>query len=114
MIMMNGDEVLSIYENVASITGQMLCAAREKNWDRLIELESLCTSHVDRLRSEEPVAAVTGSARERKVQIIMQILDDDRQIRAITEPWMEHLSHLISSVGTERRLAQTYGAHRTG
>lgn len=112
--MMDGEEILSIYENVASITAQMLSAARSENWDRLIELESLCTSQVGRLRENDPIAKVTGDARERKVKIIMRILDDDRQIRALTEPQLERLSHLISSAGKERKLMQAYGPHRTG
>jgi flagellar protein FliT len=112
--MMDGEEILSIYESVASITAQMLSAARSENWDRLIELESLCRSQVGRLRTNDSIAKVTGDARDQKVKIIMRILNDDKQIRALTEPKMERLSHLISSAGTERKLMRTYGPHRTG
>jgi flagellar protein FliT len=112
--MMNSQELISIYENVALITDQMLAAARTGNWDHLVELESRCASQVEILRAEEPHAALPGVVRDRKVKIIKKILEDDRQIRSITEPWMEQLATLIKSTGTERKLSQTYGANRSG
>jgi flagellar protein FliT len=111
---MDSQELISIYENVAVITDQMLAAARVGDWEQLIELESRCASQVDILRTEEPRTALSGSVRERKVALIKKVLEDDRQIRSITEPWMEQLSMLINSVSTERKLSSTYGAGRTG
>jgi flagellar protein FliT len=112
--MMNSQELISVYENVAAITDQMLAAARVGNWDQLRELESRCAGQVEILRSEEPVEALPAPIRERKVALIKKVLEDDRQIRSITEPWMEQLSALINSTGTERKLSQTYGANRSG
>jgi len=108
--MMNSQEVISLYETVAVITDQMLAAARQGDWDRLVELESRCASHVQTLRQSEAPVPLTGESRMRKVQIINKILADDREIRNITEPWMGQLSRLINSTGTERKLSQAYGA----
>lgn len=112
--MMNSQELISIYENVAVITDQMLAAARVGDWDQLVVLESRCASQVDILRREEPRTALTGQSRERKVELIKKVLEDDRQIRSITEPWMDHLAALINSTGTERKLSQAYGANQSG
>lgn len=111
---MNSQEVLSLYETVATITDQMLAAARTGNWEQLIELESRCASHVETLKLEEPRAALPEEERQRKVKLIRKILEDDREIRNITEPWMAQLSTMINSVGTERKLARAYGANRSG
>lgn len=108
--MMNSHEVISLYETVAVITDQMLVAARQGDWDRLVELESRCASHVETLRQGEPPVPLTGDSRVRKVRIIQKILADDREIRNLTEPWMAQLSRLINSTGTERKLSQAYGA----
>jgi flagellar protein FliT len=108
--MMNSQEVISLYETVAVITDQMLVAARNSDWDRLVELESRCARHVETLRLGEPPVALTGESRVRKVKIIQKILADDREIRNLTEPWMAQLSRLINSTGTERKLSQAYGA----
>lgn len=51
-----------------------------------------------------------SAGRQRKVALIKQILEDDRKIRDLTMPWMAQLSKLINSTGTERRLANAYGA----
>lgn len=110
---MTGEEVISIYEKVAVITHQMLAAAREYNWEQLAELESQCASHVATLKRDESVVPLTGMVREQKVKIIRQILADDREIRNITEPWMEQLAVMIKSTGTERKLSQAYGASQT-
>jgi flagellar protein FliT len=109
--MMNSQEVISIYETIAIITNQMLVAARCANWTQLARLEKVCAQHVETIKSNEREAA-QGAIRERKVKIIQKILADDREIRNITEPWMAQLSRQINSVGTKRKLAQSYGANR--
>jgi flagellar protein FliT len=112
--MMNSQELLSIYENVAVITDQMLAAARAGDWDQLATLESHCAAQVEMLKAEERRPLLTDAVRERKVQIIQKILADDREIRNLTEPWMAQLSGLINSTGIERKLSNTYGAHQLG
>lgn len=107
--MMDSQEVISLYETVAGITDKMLAAARNGDWEELIALEARCASHVATLKAGEPPAPLTGSVRERKVQIIQKILSDDREIRNITEPWMENLSNLMNSTGAERKLNHAYG-----
>ncbi|HVL74444.1 MAG TPA: flagellar protein FliT [Noviherbaspirillum sp.] len=107
---MTNEDVLALYESVADITTQMLAAARTGDWEQLAALESRCSRQVEILKAEEPVAPLPPVQRERKVKIIKKILDDDRQIRDITEPWLAHLSAMISSAGTERKLAKAYGA----
>lgn len=106
---MNSHEIISIYQTVAAITDQMLAAARNSDWDHLVELEARCADHVAELQTVEP-AALAGEMRAHKVRIIRQILADDRQIREITMPWMARLTSMISSHSNERKLGQAYGA----
>ena len=111
---MNSQEVLSLYESVADITDKMLAAARKRDWEEMVVLESRVASHVEELKSGEIPAALTGEKRLRKVQIIQKILADDRQIRDITEPWMAELARLMNSSKTERKLTQAYGNTEVG
>lgn len=106
---MNSQEVLSLYESVADITDKMLAAARKRDWEEMVVLESRVASHVDQLRSGEAPVPLTAEKRLRKVQIIQKILADDRQIRDITEPWMADLARLMNSNQTERKLTMAYG-----
>jgi flagellar protein FliT len=112
--MMNSEQVISLYETMSELTGQMLLAAQSRDWENLAELESHCASHVRSLKQGEPVAALSGANRARKVEIIHQILAHDRQIRDLTEPWMAELSALINSTSTERKLSMAYGAQQAG
>jgi flagellar protein FliT len=108
--MMNSEQVISIYESMCDITGDMLAAAQSRDWEKLAELETSCATHVATLREREAVVALSGPTRARKVQIIHQILAHDRQIRDLTTPWMAELANLMNSSGTSRKLSAAYGA----
>lgn len=112
--MMNSEQMISIYEAVTSLTGQMLDAAKSGDWENLSQLESHCAGHVQILKNGEPAAPLAADTRARKVAMIHQILANDRAIRDVTEPWMAHLSAMMNSAGTERKLSSAYDAHRPG
>lgn len=112
---MDNQEILAIYETVADLTDQMLAAARTGNWEQLAMLESRCSNQVEVLKqNDEPHQPLSPVAREQKIRMIRKILEDDREIRSITEPWMAQLSAMMSSVGTERKLSKAYGAGQSG
>ena len=106
---MNSQEVVSLYEAISVLTEQMVTAARNANWVQLATLEKQCAQHIEAIKGgdKEPVQ---GEMRERKIRIIQKILADDREIRNITEPWMQRLSLQISSSNAQRKLAKAYGA----
>jgi flagellar protein FliT len=108
--MMNSDQVISLYQTVSDLTGQMLQAAQSRDWEHLAALESDCASHVQTLKDGEPVAPLSGAIRERKVKIIREILAHDREIRNLVTPWMAELACLINSAGASRKLSVAYGA----
>ncbi|MBG6219382.1 MULTISPECIES: flagellar protein FliT [unclassified Janthinobacterium] len=107
--MMTNQEVLSTYETMQSLTGQMVTAASNADWDALDALEQQVSAHVATLKANEEKVVLESAGRQRKVALIKQILEDDRKIRDLTMPWMAQLSNLINSTGTERRLANAYG-----
>lgn len=111
--MKNNEHVLDVYEAIAAITGRMLAAARNNQWDLLTELEAQCSKQVGALKNSELQRELNEPARQKKARIIRRILEDDRVIREITTPWMSHLSALINSKGAERKLSQAYGARNS-
>lgn len=108
--MMSSQEVLSTYEAMEQLTGEMLRAASGGEWDRLVELEQSCSAYVALLKERGDAVELNESGRQKKVALIRKMLDDDRRIRDLTMPWMARLSALINSTATERRLATAYGA----
>jgi flagellar protein FliT len=109
-MMMSSQQVVTTYEAMVAITGQMLDAASASDWDRLAELEQQCAAHVRVLKANEPTQPLVGEPRTRKIEAIRKMLADDRKIRDLTMPWMAQLSALMNNAGAERRLARAYGA----
>ena len=107
---MNSLELISLYENVATITGNMLEAARSGNWELLERLEHDCSSRVQTLRENEIPFDLPTDMRDKKIRIIKKILADDKEIRDLTEPWMAQLSDLMKNSSTTRKLSRAYGA----
>ena len=108
--MMTNQQVVSTYEAMVTITGQMLDAATASDWERLAELEKQCAAHVRVLKASEPAQPLVGEPRTRKIEAIRKMLADDRKIRDLTMPWMAQLSAMLGNAGAERRLARAYGA----
>ncbi len=106
--MMNAEDVIVAYEDVARIMTEMLTAARSARWEDLVSLEKHCANRVRTLSEQETPVRLPSALRNRKIAMLQQILADDREIRDLTEPWMRQLSLMMSAV-TERRLSATYG-----
>ena len=109
-MMPNNDAILSLYKTVSQINEQMLYAAQIGDWDQLVVLESRCSAHVGELMQQEPLGLPSAVGRAAKVRFIQKILDADRQIRDLVQPWMVQLGAIINSNGTQRKLVQAYGS----
>jgi flagellar protein FliT len=106
--MMTNSEIASLYEAMVGITDQMLAAATASDWDRLVQLEHQCAACVRQLRANGD-GPLVGQERLRKVNAIRKMLDSDRKIRDLTQPWMAKLQAMISNKTVERRVARAYG-----
>jgi len=91
---MTSNEVLAMYENIAALSSRMAVAAREGDWDGLARLETQCALQSSAAKSGVP--PLEGAARKRKVDLLKQIMTNDRAVRDITEPWMGQLDRALS------------------
>ena len=109
---MTSAEIIGTYENILAVTEQMLNAARAADWDLLVKLEQECRRLVESLMNTrgDNASALEPQLHKRKVEIIRKVLADDAEIRNLTEPWMQRLNHLLTSVGQERKLHAAYNA----
>jgi flagellar protein FliT len=108
--MMSAEQALAVYQALVDLSGQMVAAASASDWDRVAELERHCAAQVQALRDGEGTLELSAPGRARKVEMIRQILADDRQIRELATPWMTRLSALINNTRAQSRLAGAYGA----
>jgi len=108
---MTSNEMISTYESLSNLTGNMLNAASQGEWDNLAELEQRCQSYVGSLMQAAPVPLSENDQRT-KVAIIRTILQNDAKIRALTEPHMNELQQRLHMMRTAQRNVEAYGAQR--
>lgn len=108
--MMDSTQIIATYENMLTVSGQMLEAAKSSDWDRLVDLEKHCRALAERLSAGGASPRLTGQLRQRKVEIIRRMLADDAEIRNLTQPWMAQLQQFLGSARQERKLCQAYAA----
>jgi flagellar protein FliT len=88
---MTSTDVLSMYENIAGLTSQMVLAARSSDWDGLSQLETQCAVEASNVTVGGSVPALNGAPRMRKIDLLKMIMANDRAIRDVTEPWMTQM-----------------------
>lgn len=90
---MTSTDVLAMYEQLAGLTSQMVVAARSSDWDSLDSLEQQCAEHAT--RAADGVPPLSGAPRLRKIDLLKQIMANDREVRNITEPWMAQVNNIM-------------------
>lgn len=105
---MDAPQVISNYESLSEIMGQMREAANHGEWDKLIGLEDHCSKHVETMKPVDATVKLDEAARQRKISLIKKIMADDAEIRNRTEVWMEQLQRIMSSNLQEQRLQKRY------
>ena len=85
------------------------------DWDRLTHLENQVASLRDRMGTEEALGfqgraakRMSEDERAKKVALIRRILNDDKEVRVHTEPWMDSVRQMLSGGTRERKLRSAY------
>jgi len=112
---MDEQQLISTYERILAVTGLMLGAARQGDWDLLTDLERRCRAEIDGLIAlGDGQPQLAEPLKKRKNQIILSVLADDAEILRITEPGMAQLEQMIGNLGNQRKLLKSYGAQAPG
>lgn len=103
---MSGSEALpdmiGLYEEVALITGRMLSAAQQRDWDELSRLERGCARCVERLSHCADAPRLTDEIRRQKISLLRRILANDRETQALTEPWTRSITPWTTQTACKR------------
>ena len=108
---MENTQIINTYEEILATTNKMLAAAQKNDWDALINLEKQCRELTHQLINNEKESELSYELQQKKIKIIHQVLDDDAQIRLITEPWMAKLQEIIHTNTYKRNLQQAYATN---
>jgi flagellar protein FliT len=92
---MTSNEVLAMYENIAALSGRMAVAAQVGDFDGLARLETQVSLQVSATKSGVP--PLEGAQRLRKIDLLKQIMANDRAVRDVTEPWHGQIERAMSA-----------------
>lgn len=93
--------LMAHYEAIAQASHAMLAAARADDWVRVSALEAECRTLIARLQHESHDVALSADEQRRRVHLLREILADDAEMRARSEPWLQELEALLRG-GTAR------------
>ncbi len=103
---------LNCYDQLAELSDQMLCAARQSNWDGLSALEQKAQLVVNDLKAMAEASSHSDRFRQEKMRLIRVILALDAQIRDLVQPRLAQLDRAMRAPRTQRRLSAAYGCGR--
>lgn len=98
--------MMTLYEDAARLTREMLDAARAQQWDEVVAKEKLCAEKLAKLPSTAPMQDL--KTQRRKFELIGDMLSHNAEIRVLAEPRLACLSELIGSTRQQSRLNRTY------
>ncbi|MBI1396955.1 MAG: hypothetical protein GC151_13335 [Betaproteobacteria bacterium] len=105
---MTQDRIVEAYSRALAQTNRMFEAARSGDWDGLVLLERERDRMLDEIRKHEGEPPKAPELRQRKRELIREMLSRDEEIRNLTQDWMHELRDILSNVETVQRLSKTY------
>ena len=96
--MLNSQQTIAVYENLLLITQKMLEAAKIDDIQQMHYLEDNFNCQVRNIRNANGFVKLSGEQRHKKIQLLHHILENDKAIRDITDPWLKELSALINNI----------------
>ncbi len=91
-----GQVLLQYYEAIEQASQDMLAAARDGNWDRVVKLEGACAVLISQLKHAAAEQRLGADAAQAKARIMQRILLNDAEIRQLAEPWLEDLDQMLA------------------
>jgi flagellar protein FliT len=101
---MNGSEIITTYVAILIATGKMLKVVQRADWRNLIVLEQECSNLIKKIIINDESNMLSDELRQRKLEIIQQILAVDAEIRTFTQPWTVQLQIILRNTIREHRL----------
>jgi flagellar protein FliT len=103
------NRIVACYESMSHVTGKMLAAARESDWDSVVLAGKECSLIIDELKQLGDLAPRDSQLRQRKREIIRKVLADDAEIRNLAQPWLCKLEGYLKSAGPSKKPGNSYG-----
>ncbi|AHV93848.1 flagellar protein FliT [Bordetella holmesii] len=101
--------VLDLYQDIASVTGEMLVFAQDEDWTQVLDLGRQYIELVEQLRGLEPASPLDDASRAMKYELLVRILENDAAVRDLALPQLARLGDLLGRMKRQQSLLATYG-----
>ncbi len=89
------ERLIDYYKAIEDSSAKMLDAAREQDWDSVVQFEGACAVLIEQLRHKARSEDLPADHRLEKTRIMQRILSNDAQIRYLAEPWLAHCDQMF-------------------
>ncbi len=100
--------MLAAYQNLWLLTRKMLDAARNGDWDALIESELKRNALVERMMGQNEPSIMNTLEQQKSGEIMRNILAADTEIKTLAEAWKGELQEILGSIDIEKKLNKAY------
>ncbi|WP_237387159.1 flagella biosynthesis regulatory protein FliT [Xenorhabdus sp. Sc-CR9] len=107
--MKNDMDLLSAYQQILSLSEQMIDLAKNEKWDELVDMEITYLKAVEvvTLISENSDAPI--SLQQQLTKILQTVLDNEKETKRLLQKRLNELSDLIKQESCKQLLHDTYG-----
>jgi len=101
--MLSNQQTLAAYENILFFTQKMLEAAKTNDDQQMQYLEDRIDYQIRSIKNQGGLAKLSGELRNQKIQLLHCILDNDKAIKDITDPWLKEFSALVYNMNSHEK-----------
>ena len=84
-------QLIDYYKAIESSSLQMLAAAKNEDWEQVVRFEGVCAVLIEQLHERAKSEELAPAIRQEKFRIMQRILQNDAEIRYLTEPKLDQL-----------------------
>lgn len=102
-------QLLAAYQQVYSLSSQMIVLAQTERWEDLVELELSYVTAVERTAAFTGQAGPSMALQELMRHKLQQILDNETELKRLLQQRMDQLKELIGQSTRQNVVNSTYG-----
>ncbi|CAI0979915.1 flagella biosynthesis regulatory protein FliT [Serratia liquefaciens] len=102
-------QLLAAYQQVYSLSSQMIVLAQTERWEDLVELELSYVTAVERTAAFTGQAGPSMALQELLRHKLQQILDNETELKRLLQQRMDQLKDLIGQSTRQNVVNSTYG-----
>ncbi|PLR37287.1 flagella biosynthesis regulatory protein FliT [Chimaeribacter californicus] len=101
--------LVTAYQQILSLSEQMLALAHQEQWQELVELEISYAKAVESTAALPVNDGVPEQVQETIRSMLTRILDNESQVKQLLNARMGKLAELIGNTGRKKDLHHAYG-----